>query len=314
MTRLSSSQQINQNTVNAAASRTTGGGSTATATTHSSGNIIQSSATSTTAASSANYVTPVPPLSSNVIITGHNKWGIPSTKITSGGVTVTTSLAPRVRPYSQGPTTLMGSTGALGTGKLSGSALNQSTGSIGLQQVASTLQPAATTLLHQALQSQPQSHQSPLHLNSISVHHASPASPTFQTNQKSVMTLPVNSSASVSQSASSSGNNHEVIVSGPMTVTSRRNNDNTSVTLLNANSSIINQRMSTFEPYQIMRDTVQQFCEKHFSSIKVYMDKLSHRLPPPTRCGIEGIDFDLEEYYAIILKRFFNRKANKKGS
>lgn len=77
-----------------------------------------------------------------------------------------------------------------------------------------------------------------------------------------------------------------------MTVTSRRN-DNTSVTLLNANnSSIINQRMSTFEPYQIMRDTVQQFCEKHFSSIKVYMDKLSQRLPPPTRCGIEGI-YDL---------------------
>lgn len=73
-----------------------------------------------------------------------------------------------------------------------------------------------------------------------------------------------------------------------MTVTSRRN-DNTSITLLNANnSSIINQRMSTFEPYQIMRDTVQQFCEKHFLSIKVYMDKLSQRLPPPTRCGIEG--------------------------
>lgn len=307
MTRLSSSQQINQNTVNAAAGSRTTTGSTAaatTATTHSSGNIIQSSANSTTASTSANnYVTPVPPLSSNVIITGHNKWGIPSTKITSGGVTVTTSQTPRVRPYSQGPTTLMGSTGALGAGKLSGNALNQSTGSIGLQQVSSgggALQPpAATTLLHQALQSQPsQSYQSPLQQNSISVHHASPASPTFQTNQKSVMTLPVNSSsASVSQSAaaaaagSSSGSNHEVIVSGPMTVTSRRNNDNTSVTLLNANSSIINQRMSTFEPYQIMRDTVQQFCEKHFSSIKVYMDKLSHRLPPPTRCGIEGNEF-----------------------
>jgi len=110
-------------------------------------------------ATTSNYVTPVPPLSSNVIITGHNKWGIPSTKITSGGVTVTTS---RVRPHSQGPSTLMGSTGALG--KLSGNALNQSTGSIGLQQ------------------------------NTISVHHAcSPASPTFQTNQKSVMTLPINS-------------------------------------------------------------------------------------------------------------------------
>lgn len=46
--------------------------------------------------------------------------------------------------------------------------------------------------------------------------------------------------------------------------------------------------MSTFEPYQMMRDTVQQFCEKHFSSIKDYMDKLSQRLPPPTRCTIEG--------------------------
>lgn len=109
----------------------------------------------------SNYVTPVPPLSSNVIITGHNKWGIPSTKITSGGVTVTTSTSPRVRPHSQGPSTLMGSTGALG--KLSGNALNQSTGSIGLQQ------------------------------NAISVHHASPASPTFPNNQKSVMTLPINS-------------------------------------------------------------------------------------------------------------------------
>lgn len=82
-------------------------------------------------------------------------------------------------------------------------------------------------------------------------------------------------------------NDHEVSVSGPTTVTSRRH-DNTSVTLLNANNSIINQRMSTFEPYQVMRDTVQQFCEKHFSSIKDYMDKLSQRLPPPTRCAIEG--------------------------
>lgn len=261
MTRLSSSQQINQNANTATISTTA-----ASTANHSSGNIIQSNgggtiASVSSAASSQNYVTPVPPLSSNVIITGHNKWGIPSTKITSGGVTVTTSQPPRVRPHSQGPTTLMGSTGALGAGKLSGNALNQSTGSIGLQQ-----QSTAHHLQHLHHQQ-----------NSISVHHASPASPTFQTNQKSVMTLPVNSTLT-----------NEVIVSGPMTVTSRRNNDNTSVTLINANNSIINQRMSTFEPYQIMRDTVQQFCEKHFSSIKEYMDKLSQRLPPPTRCGIEG--------------------------
>lgn len=155
MTRLSSSQQINQNVIQSNSPNIVN-------TNHSSGNIIQSNQNS-----NHNYVTPVPPLSSNVIITGHNKWGIPSTKITSGGVTVTTS-PPRVRPHSQGPTTLnMGSSGALG--KLSGTALNQSTGSIGLQQ------------------------------NSISVHHASPAVPTSPTMasgsatyQKSdVMTLPV---------------------------------------------------------------------------------------------------------------------------
>ncbi|XP_037044917.1 protein melted isoform X2 [Bradysia coprophila] len=245
MTRLSSSQQINQN-----------GGSNAAIVNN---NFTSSGNFEANGVSTSNYVTPVPPLSSNVIITGHNKWGIPSTKITSGGVTVLTldtkdnrhnkTTSPRMRPHSQGPSTLMGSTGALG--KLSGNALNQSTGSIGLQQ------------------------------NAISVHHASPASPTFPTNQKSVMTLPINSTLS-----SASNNNHEVSVSGPMTITSRRT-DNTSVTLINANTSIINQRMSTFEPYQIMRDTVQQFCEKHFTSIKVYMDKLSQRLPPPLKCGIE---------------------------
>lgn len=81
-----------------------------------------------------------------------------------------------------------------------------------------------------------------------------------------------------------------MIVSGPTTnMTPRRNNNNTSRTLLNANNScILDQRMSTFEPYQIMRDPVQQFCEKHFGSIKSYMDEVSQSLPPPTRCSIEG--------------------------
>ncbi|KAI8041621.1 hypothetical protein M5D96_005886 [Drosophila gunungcola] len=50
----------------------------------------------------------------------------------------------------------------------------------------------------------------------------------------------------------------------------------------------MDQRMSTFEPYQIMRDPVQQFCEKNFNSIKSYMDEVSQHLPPPTRCSIEG--------------------------
>lgn len=292
MTRLSSSQQINQNQAHVA---TTSGTTIANAATASSGNNLSSNGGSlshTPNAASVNYVTPVPPLSSNVIITGHNRWGIPSTKITSGGVTVTTSTqqAPRVRPHSQGPTTLMGSTGALGAGKLSGSALNQSTGSISMQQQSphSSPPPATTSSSsHHLVQS-----------HHISVQHASmaPTSPSASAYQhhttsgphKSVMTLPINSTMMPP---------NEVIVSGPTTVTSRRNNDNTSVTLLNhstpgggtatAGNSIINQRMSTFEPYQIMRDTVQQFCEKHFASIKEYMDKLSQRLPPPTRCGIE---------------------------
>ncbi|XP_055373364.1 protein melted isoform X2 [Condylostylus longicornis] len=95
--------------------------------------------------------------------------------------------------------------------------------------------------------------------------------PTVSAMQKSITSFPVNS---------------EVVVSGPTTNVTRRN-DNTSVTLLNANSSIINQRMSTFEPYQIMRDPVQQFCEKNFHSIKKYMDESSQFLPPPTKCTLE---------------------------
>lgn len=78
-------------------------------------------------------------------------------------------------------------------------------------------------------------------------------------------------------------------MSGPTTTTNvaPRRSDNTSRTLLNANS-VMDQRMSTFEPYQIMRDPVQQFCEKNFPSIKSYMDEVSQHLPPPTRCSIEG--------------------------
>lgn len=53
-------------------------------------------------------VVPTPPLSYNVIVTGTNKWGIPNTKVSSGGVTVTTISPPRIpRPHSQGPLTLI---------------------------------------------------------------------------------------------------------------------------------------------------------------------------------------------------------------
>ncbi|XP_037944224.1 protein melted isoform X2 [Teleopsis dalmanni] len=238
MTRLSSSQHINQN----------GSSSNSNANnSHSSGNVVvQTGATPKTPTSpnSPGYVTPVPPLSNNVIITGHNKWGIPSTQVTSGGVTVTTSPT-KVRPHSQGPTTLLNSSTALL--KYSTDALNQSIGSISIPQ------------------------------NMVSVHHASPALLQQNNgNQKSVMKLPVNGNST-----------HEVIVSGPTTNVTPRRNDNTSRTLLNANNSILDQRMSTFEPYQIMRDPVQQFCDKNFSSIKKYMDEVSQFLPPPTRCSIE---------------------------
>lgn len=68
-------------------------------------------------------------------------------------------------------------------------------------------------------------------------------------------------------------------------VVSRRNN--TSVTLINANqNSVLNQRMSVFEPYP-MRDTIQHFCEKHLDKIKIYMDKVSLRIPSPAKCTIE---------------------------
>ncbi|XP_067644186.1 protein melted [Eurosta solidaginis] len=256
MTRLSSSQHINQNgggigsnsnNANNSQSSTNvviPGGAGAGASTA----MVAALTTpkSPTSPSCPGYVTPVPPLSNNVIITGHNKWGIPSTQVTSGGVTVTTSPT-KVRPHSQGPTTLLNSSTALL--KYSTDALNQSIGSITIPQ------------------------------NPVSVHHASPALPQQNSgNQKSVMKLPVNGNST-----------HEVIVSGPTTnMTPRRNNNNTSRTLLNANNScILDQRMSTFEPYQIMRDPVQQFCEKHFGSIKTYMDEVSQSLPPPTRCSIE---------------------------
>ncbi|XP_026845248.1 protein melted isoform X1 [Drosophila persimilis] len=240
MTRLSNSQ-INQQP----------GGS-------SNGNVVvQSGATPKTPATFSNPpVTPVPPLSNNVVITGHNKHGIP---VTSGGVTVTTSPS-KVRPHSQGPSTLLNSSTVLM--KYSTDALNQSVGSISIPPASAAAAAAA------APSQQPQ--------NAVSVHHASPALPSASSsngNAKSVMKLPVNG-------------NSEVIVSGPTTNVAPRRSDNTSRTLLNANS-VMDQRMSTFEPYQIMRDPVQQFCEKNFNSIKSYMDEVSQHLPPPTRCSIE---------------------------
>lgn len=53
-------------------------------------------------------VVPTPPLSNNIIVTGSSKWSIPNSKVSSGGVTVTTISPPRIpRPHSQGPLTLI---------------------------------------------------------------------------------------------------------------------------------------------------------------------------------------------------------------
>ncbi|XP_061507476.1 protein melted isoform X1 [Anopheles gambiae] len=191
-----------------------------------------------------------PPLSQHVTITGENKWGIPQTKITSCGVTVTTSPTRAPRPYSHGPgNTLMGSTGALG-GKSSLGGLNQSTGSIGIQ-----------------------------------VHHASPASPTMFNNHSQQTSPQLTTTLSLHSSDDPS---NQVIVSGPATVTTRPRgtNDNRSVTILNASSGATTTRMSVFEPYP-MRDTIQHFCEKHLDKIKAYTESVAERIPPPAKCIIE---------------------------
>lgn len=129
MTRLSSSQHINQNgSTNSNNNNGSSVNNNISLNSHSSGNVVvQTGATPKTPVSpnSPGYVTPVPPLSNNVIITGHNKWGIPSTQITSGGVTVTTSPT-KVRPLSQGPSTLLNNSSA--ALKYSTDALNQSIG------------------------------------------------------------------------------------------------------------------------------------------------------------------------------------------
>lgn len=101
MTRLSSSQQINQNPI---------------------GNEFNSINNN----NDSNFIAPTipPPLSQNVILTGENRYGIPSTKITSCGVSVTVnhSSPARIRPFSQGSIGKSSSNGL--------SILNQSTGSI----------------------------------------------------------------------------------------------------------------------------------------------------------------------------------------
>ncbi|KAL0841756.1 hypothetical protein ABMA28_014021 [Loxostege sticticalis] len=113
--------------------------------------------------------------------------------------------------------------------------------------------------------------------SSVSIQHSNTA-----LGHVSVITS--NTPAIISQGSgpiSVGASSNPISISGPVTVTSRRAN-NTSVTMINANSN----RISVFEPYP-MRDTVQHFCEKHLDKIKAYMDNVSLRLPPPAKCTIE---------------------------
>lgn len=86
-----------------------------------------------------------------------------------------TTSPSKVRPHSQGPSTLLNSSTVLM--KYSTDALNQSVGSISIPQSA-----AVATLPSTQTQ------------NAVSVHHASPALPQSASNghAKSVMKLPVN--------------------------------------------------------------------------------------------------------------------------
>lgn len=190
--------------------------------------------------SSSHFISPTipPPLSQNVMLTGENKWGLPSTKIASCGVTVNVN---HTSPIRMRPSTL----GSIGKSSSNGlSALNQSTGSISMQ-------------------------------NNISVHHALTSQQSFTNENGNIHGGGCSEPPELSS---------QVIVSGPTTVTSRKNN-NKSVTLLNVNSINVNHRMSVFEPS--MRDTIQHFCEKHLDKIKAYMKTVEHRLPPPAKVTIE---------------------------
>ncbi|XP_050304689.1 protein melted [Anthonomus grandis grandis] len=220
---------------------------------------------------SNSYALPTSPIT----VSNASKWSSSSTnatgtniKVSSGGVTVTTISPPRIqRPLSQGPLSLLNNHIGLSTVPIStplhvNSNSNSVTVSSGYTGLSST--------------------------NQINILTSGAASSTTQ-NISVIPSSPppemLNAAHSIVNCAPTSGSGN-VNVSGPTTVISRRNtNNNTSVTLINQNS-IANQRMSVFEPYP-MRDTIQHFCEKHLDKIKLYMEKVSLRIPSPAKCTIE---------------------------
>ncbi|CAH1154096.1 unnamed protein product [Phaedon cochleariae] len=195
---------------------------------------------------------PTPPLSSNVIVTGGGKWG----------VTVTTISPPRgQRPASQGQP------------------MHNQTNQLSSSPVVSSSHPNSNAVTVSS------GYTGPISSGQVSIL-------TSTTNNSITQNIPVGNSIvhtpppmpENSNSTNSGASNVNVNISGPTTVISRRNN-NTSITLINQNS-VANQRMSVFEPYP-MRDTIQHFCEKHLDKIKIYMEKVSLRIPSPAKCTIE---------------------------
>ncbi|XP_044754125.1 protein melted isoform X2 [Coccinella septempunctata] len=193
---------------------------------------------------------PVPPLS-NSAIAREQRWNSP--RVSSGGVTVTTTTPRIQRPQSQGPLSLI------------------------------------TNHSNQIMINNPVTSQTPSNSVTVSSVYTGAVSSGLVSVNAITQTIPIGSSTmnlpepSTGSQSLASGN---VNISGPTTITSRRAN-NTTVTLLNANqNSVANQRMSVFEPYP-MRDTIQHFCEKHLDKIKIYMDKVSLRIPSPAKCTIE---------------------------
>ncbi|EEZ99906.2 Protein melted-like Protein [Tribolium castaneum] len=217
---------------------------------------------SMTRLSSSQQINAIPQPSSNVTVT--NKYINNNTKISSGGVTVTTISPPRMqRPHSQGPLTL--------------NTNQNSQVTVTPLQITSPQSPNAVTV-------------SSVYTGPISSGQVSVL--TSNSNSGVTQTIPVGSNTVLDSSSSqltpvtSTMGSGNVSVTNPVTVISRRVN-NTSVTLLNSNqNSLANQRMSVFEPYP-MRDTIQHFCEKHLDKIKAYMDKVSIRIPSPAKCTIE---------------------------
>uniref|UniRef100_A0A0A9WRW1 Protein melted n=1 Tax=Lygus hesperus TaxID=30085 RepID=A0A0A9WRW1_LYGHE len=171
----------------------------------------------------------------------------PRSKISSGGVTVTTNHSPTTSvgmrerdessgTLSNGPPLTSANSGTFQQLKHSSSPLTQS--------LLSTTQPSSSNLNSMLVSS-----------SGVSV---SQTAPSLSMSSSQALVTPRRSNTSVT------------II-----------NHNSNAAIVAAS-----QRISVFEPYP-MRDTIQHFCEKHLDKIKTYMENVSERIPLPAKCTIE---------------------------